>query len=426
MIDLHKKCEEQITTRLARALGEATVKNMMFLDRHSLSELLNAEKSLPNSGIIKDSLESYISETPLYDFVFGSIAKELCERDQYDASQEQLLLREINGFEDLEQRAAALVAELKSLPWRYCFTFPLTSEIARHIEKTEIVISDSVKIAKRSDNFDEKYPLYSGIEGRDKDLHGSSLLAPVKNVQWSEQQAYVQIESVGYCGKWVTTEIVSEAIDSLKSLLGLLIALRCIEIKRTYSRTIEGLRYYIHRETTAWEVDDSYELDHALSKTIKDIRKDDLNGYLDTDEKKANHIEGSLEKISKALHQESESEKVQLAGRWLFDSYSGENELLSFVQTTVALEILLGEKESSDLMGLGELLRNRCAYLIGDSHKQRKEILNDFNEIYSIRSKIVHRGKNKLKRYERVLFYKLQWMVNRVIQEEIKLLGKDA
>ena len=151
-----------------------------------------------------------------------------------------------------------------------------------------------------------------------------------------------------------------------------------------------------------------------------------MNGYLDTDEKKANHIEGSLEKISKALHQESESEKVQLAGRWLFDSYSGENELLSFVQTTVALEILLGEKESSDLMGLGELLRNRCAYLIGDSHKQRKEILNDFNEIYSIRSKIVHRGKNKLKRYERVLFYKLQWMVNRVIQEEIKLLGKDA
>jgi hypothetical protein len=426
MINLHQKCEEQIITRLEQALGKATVKNMMFLERSSLSELLIAEKSLPNSGVIRNSLEKFISETPLFDFVYGSICKELCERDQYDSSQEQLLLQDIDGFKDLGQRAASLVAELKSLPWRYCFTFPLTSEIAKYIEKTEIVISESARIVKKTDDFEGRFPLYSGIEGRDKDLHGASLLVPVTNAQWSDQQAYVQIESTGYCGKWVTTEIESEAIDTLKSLLGLLIALRCIEIKRTYSRSIEGLRYYIHREAGAWEIDDSYELDHALSKSIKDIRKNDLNGFLDTDAKKSNHVEKSIERISKALSQNPESEKVQLAGRWLFDSYSGENELLSFVQTTVALEILLGEKGSSDLMGLGELLRNRCAYLIGDSHNQRKEILNDFNEIYSIRSKIVHRGKNKLRRYERGLFYKLQWMTNRVIQEEINLLGKDA
>jgi hypothetical protein len=129
--------------------------------------------------------------------------------------------------------------------------------------------------------------------------------------------------------------------------------------------------------------------------------------------------------ISKALSRE-EAEKLRLAGKWLFDSYCGNNELLSFIQTTVSLEILLGEKSVSDLMGLGELLRNRCAYLIGNTHSQREEILDDFKKIYDIRSKIVHRGKSQLSRHERGLFHKLQWMTNRVIQEEIELIGKNT
>ena len=90
------------------------------------------------------------------------------------------------------------------------------------------------------------------------------------------------------------------------------------------------------------------------------------------------------------------------------------------------MEILLGEKAISDIIGLGELLRNRCAYLIGDSHKQREDILRNFKDIYDVRSKIVHRGKATLNIYERVLFSKLQWMCRRVIQKEIELLQKDV
>jgi hypothetical protein len=119
------------------------------------------------------------------------------------------------------------------------------------------------------------------------------------------------------------------------------------------------------------------------------------------------------------------SQKIIHAGQWLFEGYVGKNELLSFVQTTIAMEILLGDKAMSDLLGLGELLRNRCAYLIGKSQKKRESILSDFKKIYSIRSSIVHSGKNKLNNNERYLFLKLQWMCRRVIQEEIMLCNKD-
>jgi Apea-like HEPN len=92
----------------------------------------------------------------------------------------------------------------------------------------------------------------------------------------------------------------------------------------------------------------------------------------------------------------------------------------------IALEILLGDKQRSDLMGLSELLRNRCAYLIGKNQRQRESILDDFGRIYDVRSQIVHRGKSRLSRQEQYLFFRLRWMCFRVIQEEVRLLEADT
>ena len=136
-------------------------------------------------------------------------------------------------------------------------------------------------------------------------------------------------------------------------------------------------------------------------------------------------IRSRLAVISTAFQNLDVTERILLAGEWLLDSYVGKNELLSFVQTAVAMEILLGEEAKSDEIGIGELLRNRCAYLIGTSRSQREEILNDFRKIYDLRSKIVHRGKSKLSYDERTLFSKLRWMCSRVIREELRLISED-
>jgi hypothetical protein len=110
-----------------------------------------------------------------------------------------------------------------------------------------------------------------------------------------------------------------------------------------------------------------------------------------------------------------------LAAQWLFDSYCGSNELLSFVQGAVVLETLLGDKAISDTIGLGDLLGNRCAYLISKTLEEREMILRDFRSIYDVRSKIVHAGKKRLNREQRMLFEKLQWICHRAIQKEVEL-----
>ncbi|ALL66806.1 hypothetical protein K788_0003050 [Paraburkholderia caribensis MBA4] len=107
------------------------------------------------------------------------------------------------------------------------------------------------------------------------------------------------------------------------------------------------------------------------------------------------------------------------------DSYCGTDELLQYVQAAVVVEILLGDKAVSDQTGLGELLANRCAYLIANSHSMRNEILEVFRKINDVRSKIVHRGKSQLTKSERYLFFRLRWICSRIIQEEVRLIANE-
>ncbi len=114
-----------------------------------------------------------------------------------------------------------------------------------------------------------------------------------------------------------------------------------------------------------------------------------------------------------------------MPSQWYFDSVTGPDQLLQYVQAMVTLEILLGDKASPKEIGLNELLRNRCAYLIGSSQEERTEIHKLFGEIYDVRSQIVHRGKHRLDMNERLLLGRLRLMCRRVIQKEVDLLIAD-
>lgn len=425
-VNLHQQCKDRLKQQLAEALAFAKVKNGSYIDRYSLARVLLIEDTLPSNGTQRDLLENYVSESPLFDFVYGSLSKEINENQKYNSDIPEQELNQIEEYNDLAAVSERLVETLDSLPWKYCLTFKLNPEITAYLENEVTQISDDIKILRTGNELVENFPLQSGLPGKDQYLHGGGLLGLAGPAEWNEDKLHVQIMVDGFFGKWTSTSPELKAIDALKSTLGLLIAMRAFKVEHSYSASIVKSRFYIHKEDNGWCIDDSGELNNDISKTIGDLRIDDINGHLDTDIEKSRHVRHCLESVSKALAAGNISEKIKLAGQWLFDSYCGQNELLSYIQTTVSLEILLGEKAVSDLVGLGELLRNRCAYLIGTSHAQREEVLSDFKKIYDIRSKIVHRGKSRLSIDERSLFRRLQWIVSRVIQEEVKLIGKNA
>jgi hypothetical protein len=252
--------------------------------------------------------------------------------------------------------------------------------------------------------------------------------------KWNQETSYLQLDTEGLIGRYSGATPSEDATSSLKAFFGLCLALHFLRTKQAKEGTLGALlgvgttaKSYliVHKhEDDKWVVWTTLELPRDISETLNNFEVNDFDGRIDA-QNIGSWISNRLQLISSAFRNASKAEKVLLAGQWLLDSYIGKNELLSFVQTMVAMEILLGEKAKSDIIGIGELLRNRCAYLIGESHSEREQILDDFNKIYDVRSRIVHRGKSNLARDERVLFGKLQRICQRVITKELELFIED-
>lgn len=431
-IELHTECKKRILEIVTEQLPHVIVNNNMFLDRKSSYRLFLAEDSLPKKGALKNQLEKYIGEFPLFEFLSESLSRELYENQKYDSNSPSAKLTEINGYEDSEALTKRLIESFSTLPWEYTLTIKFENDFGELFCKKikNFSVSDSIQLSCPDEEFKNRFPLVSGNEARDRSLLGGNLLGLGLRIptpqEWDENAIYFQVKVDGFIGKYGITAPLEEAISIFKSFCGLSIALRIIKVNHTYRPTPSKAKFFIHKkELENWVVENTHELDSATSDSFNDLVVNDLDGSLDSEEKKAGWILRNLKSIKVAFSNKEKAKKIILAGQWLFESYCGTNGLLSYVQTTVALEILLGEKQISDLMGLGELLRNRCAYLIGKTHQQREKVLSDFKKIYDVRSKIVHRGKSKLNADERILFTQLQWMCRRVIQEEMDLLAKD-
>lgn len=431
-IELHPECKKRILELVTEQLPHVVVNNNMFLDRKSSYRLFLAEDSLPTKGTIKNQLGKYIGEFPLFEFLSESLSRELYENQKYDPDRPSAKLTEIEGYEDPVTLAKRLIESFSTLPWEYTLTIKFENDFGELFCNTikKFSVSDSIQLSCPDEEFKNSFPLASGNEARDRSLLGGGLLGLGLGIftpqKWDENATYFQVKVDGFIGKYGSTTPLEEAVSVLKSFCGLSIALRIFKVNYTYRATPSKAKFFIHKkETENWVVENTHELDSATSDSFNDLVVNDLDGSLESEVRKAGWITRNLKLIQVAFSNKEKAKKIILAGQWLFESYCGSNGLLSFVQTTVALEILLGEKQISDLMGLGELLRNRCAYLIGKTHQQREKVLNDFKKIYDVRSKIVHRGKSKLNADERVLFSQLQWMCRRVIQEEMDLLAKD-
>lgn len=427
-LDLHAKCKERLVEKIAEQLPNISVQNNMFIDRKSAILLVLAESVLPERGPAKDKLEQYIGEAPIFEFIYEFLAKELNENQKYDSKIPDIKLTELDNYKDPVATANRLVDLFESLPWKYTLSIKFENEFSEFFSENlkKYELGDSLRVVTPDEDFTKSFPLQTGIESRDRAILGIGLLSIFQESKWDEKAAYLQIETEGFIGHYGGTTPLDDSISILKQFCGLGIALRLFDVNYTYKASPVKSKFYIHQKIDEkWVIQKTKDLETSISETFSDLVINNLNGQLDSDEKKLGWIKSVLVSYKNVFSNQEKSQKILLGAQWLFDSYCGKNELLSFVQTTVVLEILLGEKVVSDIIGLGELLRNRCAYLIGTSHEQRKEILDDFKIIYDVRSKIVHRGKSRLTYNERSLFSKLQWMCRRVIQEEVKLLEKD-
>lgn len=142
-------------------------------------------------------------------------------------------------------------------------------------------------------------------------------------------------------------------------------------------------------------------------------------------------IRGWLLQLSSIIKKPHDSESAETsiisASNWYFDSYVAEedNVTQAFLNICFGLEALFGKKNDWHKPGVGiaDGIRIKCSYLISKNVSERKIIMEDINNMYALRSDLVHGRKLFLEEKELTLFNKGRSFLERSIAAEIKLLN---
>lgn len=421
-IDLHPKCRRRILDVIEDALSEVQISGRVFPDWEIHDALAPADDALPERDPATDALRSYIGDTPISTFIYGQLHRDLSEAFGYDSNADTVGLPELPGIDSTESLAESYVQRLETLPWSYELLVPLPKPVSDAlrvgIEDGDIPLSPNLSLKVFSEDDLTSYPQPDQGDGPLQ-----SLLIDTANLL--PDRLTVVHEGEGYVDRLNSSMLVENFRFDVRSLLGLLISLRIISpgFSNRTGRQQQIEVYRLSENGRERQEPDSFSADFTSQFRTLQV-DDDFKEF--NPQVKQSFSQKVLERIALPFSDGDEHESLLRAAQWLFDGYCSGSSLLAFVQTTVTAEILLGEKQVTDLVGIENLLANRCAYLISDTKDQRHEIMRDFGTAYGIRSRIVHEGKNRLNTEERSALTKLRWMCYRVIQEELKLIKGDA
>jgi hypothetical protein len=417
---------------LTQELPNITVRHGQFVDRITLAGLAKSSDIIPKNGKIFDTITRCMGDLPFLEFTASILTEYLRQISKYDSAEESVpILSLFDASKTPQHIADDIVTSFNQLPWSYTFTFELPEALSTILAPTvaEFPLSGNVRLINMNSGSGKRFPFLSGDEKVDDAIHRWGLLSLVNEKGWAENRLYVQVKSTGFVDVYGSNESANEAIDTVKSFFGLCLALKLFKYRRVYPEKIHYAPIYVHRlkAEEGWTISNKIDLDEPLQRAIARISFTDFEPDKPIENLAIKLVANVHDHFKEPLeHRTNDGVRLATACQWLFESYYGADEMLSFVQATVVLEILLGDQAPSNEIGLSELIRNRCAYLIGSDMNERATLLKDFTEIYRVRSAIVHRGKRKLRLAERQLFSTLRWMCERVIQEEARLLAKSA
>ena len=416
---IHPGLQRRIVAPLAVVLTDAVVFGNFMLSSETRGRMRDLDGLLPAHGPQRDRLDAIIGPHPLSQFVIGRI-EETFRPLRYEEGTRKLTAYE--GYEDPSAAAIRLAAEFSSLPQHYIYSIPLTGIFRDAIEDNhKLPFSEEVGIYGGGELLKSWLPLSSGNDKIDDRIFGRGLLQDGRREDWCG--AFLLVKEQGFSAEHTENEGDQRVIETIKSFFGLYMAHNLIERRYTPAPRPGNVRVSVHRlENGEYKLYRQFPLDDATSALIHELHFDDQKGQFENPRMKRALVVELGAHVAKAFARGLEAEKIKLAGRWLFDSYAGGNQLMSFLQAMVVLEIILGDKAASDKIGLGELLRNRCAYLLGKSAQERADIMAEFGRIYEVRSAIVHRGKSLIRATERPLFFKLRSFAQQVIRAELLLL----
>lgn len=419
-ITIHPEARQRLGDALAKELDKGRVQGNKYVAWDSISGITHLDASLPQHGALTKDLEQFVGEQPLSRFVLGCLAQELDARTFDGDAPEQSLVTALGhrGAEELSER---LLSDFEALPYHYAVFVAIPREVGQFLTSN---LPNGRFALDRIEVITDPQQLKPYPSEKKTNPILSAILGGTMPSGLADDTAYLRLQTAGFLAHYGPTAPLEEVEYRVRAFIGLLLVERIVKVASTPISASK--RYLIPYRSVAsgWELLRPHDVDAETSSGIASIVVEpDLTRLSSSDQRTI--VSEARDRADAIIAAGDSGLNLLGACQWIFDSYAEQSELLAFVQATVAVEMALGDKAESDVIGLAALLGNRCAYLIAKSASQRVRILRDFTRIYDTRSKIVHRGKNRLSTAERFDLDMLRWICARVIKEELKLLAAD-
>src|SRR5262245_2766814 len=364
-LDLHAKCKARLLEVLVAGLPVIKVNHGKYVDRRSAVILVLGDQVLPQGGELRDRLIEYIDEFPLTSFIVETLGEEL-DLGEYISDAPPMTLPQIERYADVPALAARLIESFDSLPWTYQLTFALPQALSgllpSHIDV--FPLGPAVRLVRATEKFAQEFPLTAEDKRRQRRLQpiqGMALLSLSDETPvWKTDTLYLQVLTDGFVPLYGGTSTALRAERLVRAFCGLGIAVRLFshQYRFRWGPTAKH-HFYVHRKKPdgTWCPEWRLDVNDNTNRGLLDLEMHTLDGKLVIEEHKAMWALDRLRDMAAAFSAEHKSEPILRASQWLLDSHAGRDELLSFVQAMVVLEILLGDKKVSDEIGIGELLR---------------------------------------------------------------------
>lgn len=403
-MDIHSNLKSRLRAALLATLSSSHFEGQGMLDAATIHAIYQCDSILPKHGKIADSFMEYVDEHPITEIFFGEMYKHMKIGSEYSN-----FLSRVEGFETLDTFVDHILQTIDQIPYEYVFSVPISFLSALlPDDSSQMDLAPDLTIAT-SDFVESRFILPDPPTG----LGALFSAGPSPRFNGS----ILQITARGYYAKYAETAPQRSAVQRMRAVLGLMLAFNvCRREAGPFSIAIPTP----HRPFAVHKVlgGDQYEFVGGMN--VPEDCRSIISELCIVDDAFVKHRLGF---VRQALTHDADR-RIELAARWYFDSSASNNPLLAFVQAMVCLEILFGDKRVSDILGINELISNRCAYLIGKDPEDRTKILKDFPKIYDVRSRIVHRGHYRLTLEEKMLFDKLRMYCSRSLYAETTKLSQ--
>jgi hypothetical protein len=326
----------------------------------------------------------------------------------------------------------AIIAHLETIPRKYRIYFELPS--VKGIGVKEIKLTDDIAFIERINESDfEKVKIPS-----------KSLLGGNYSYTLQREKLYICVQVDGYADGTLECSAFKKAYSKFKQviLVGKLsgvfvdkqptISAGLLSFGMPHVFVINALdssdeKYQVTLPKSVFDYISKIELnENALKPTqIENLVETFEDKETLTPNDKAKLLKNRFQypiKLLKTSDNNKDSEAIKTAIEWAFDSLTNDNDTLAFIQACIGIEAVIGDDNKENITAT---LADRCAYLLGDSISARKTIRENFEQLYNIRSKVVHGRKAYLDNEQRYFLDYAQRMLKKVIWKEISFIKSE-